>query len=382
MPCRRRGRARSSCSSARRSAWRRRRPRSRPRPSSAGRPRPGGTASRAVCFHATSVASGPRAHPHRADPHSGDRPCPPQRLRRPSIPRRRPPGPLPPRRARAAGLTLGVDLGRAPVTLKILLENALRHAGGGIVREEDVAALAAWRAGRRRRGRGPVHALARRAPGLHRRARGRGPRGDARRDGEPRRRPRAGEPARPRGPRHRPLRPDRRLGRRRVVRLQRRARVRAQRRALPAPALGADRVPRPARRAAGHRDHPPGQPRVPRHGRQRPRRRRRPRRVPGHARRDGLAHDDGQRRSASSATASAGSRPRRSCWASRSTSRCRAIVGVRLHGELPKAAHRDRPRARHHRDAARVRRRRRVRGVRGRRPRRRSRSPTGRRSPT
>ncbi len=46
-----------------------------------------------------------------------------------------------------SGLTLGVDLGRAPVTLKILLENALRHAGGGIVREEDVAALASWSPG-------------------------------------------------------------------------------------------------------------------------------------------------------------------------------------------------------------------------------------------
>jgi aconitate hydratase len=46
-----------------------------------------------------------------------------------------------------SGIALGVDLGRAPVTLKILLENALRHAGGGIVREEDVAALAAWRPG-------------------------------------------------------------------------------------------------------------------------------------------------------------------------------------------------------------------------------------------
>ena len=44
-------------------------------------------------------------------------------------------------------------------------------------------------------------------------------------------------------------------------------RVRAQRRALPAPALGADRVPRPAGRAARDRDHPPGQPRVPRDGR-------------------------------------------------------------------------------------------------------------------
>ena len=41
-------------------------------------------------------------------------------------------------------VSLGTDLGRAPVTLKILLENALRHAGGGIVREDDVNALAAW----------------------------------------------------------------------------------------------------------------------------------------------------------------------------------------------------------------------------------------------
>jgi aconitate hydratase len=46
-----------------------------------------------------------------------------------------------------SGVPLGLDLGRAPVTLKILLENALRHAGGGIVREEDVAALAAWSPG-------------------------------------------------------------------------------------------------------------------------------------------------------------------------------------------------------------------------------------------
>ncbi len=46
-----------------------------------------------------------------------------------------------------SGLELGVDLGRAPMTLKILLENVLRHAGDGIVREEDVATLAAWRPG-------------------------------------------------------------------------------------------------------------------------------------------------------------------------------------------------------------------------------------------
>ena len=40
-----------------------------------------------------------------------------------------------------------LDLGRAPVTLKILLENVLRHAGGGVVRPEDVETLTAWRPG-------------------------------------------------------------------------------------------------------------------------------------------------------------------------------------------------------------------------------------------
>ena len=48
-------------------------------------------------------------------------------------------------RGRAGGLSM--DLDHLPVTIKILLENVLRHAGGGIVREEDVAALAAWRPG-------------------------------------------------------------------------------------------------------------------------------------------------------------------------------------------------------------------------------------------
>jgi aconitate hydratase len=42
---------------------------------------------------------------------------------------------------------LGIDLGRVPMTVKILLENALRHAGGGVVRTEDVETLASWRPG-------------------------------------------------------------------------------------------------------------------------------------------------------------------------------------------------------------------------------------------
>jgi aconitate hydratase len=42
---------------------------------------------------------------------------------------------------------LGTDLGRFPVTVKILLENALRHAGRGIVQADDVETLARWRPG-------------------------------------------------------------------------------------------------------------------------------------------------------------------------------------------------------------------------------------------
>ena len=40
-----------------------------------------------------------------------------------------------------------LDLDRLPVTLKILLENVVRHAGDGVVRETDVSALAAWKPG-------------------------------------------------------------------------------------------------------------------------------------------------------------------------------------------------------------------------------------------
>jgi aconitate hydratase len=40
-----------------------------------------------------------------------------------------------------------IDLARAPMTLKILLENVLRHAGGGIVEPADVERLASWRPG-------------------------------------------------------------------------------------------------------------------------------------------------------------------------------------------------------------------------------------------
>ena len=52
-----------------------------------------------------------------------------------------------------------IDLASAPVTIKILLENLLRHAGGGVVTEADVTTLTAWRSGPAGRGRDPVHAV-------------------------------------------------------------------------------------------------------------------------------------------------------------------------------------------------------------------------------
>jgi aconitate hydratase len=48
---------------------------------------------------------------------------------------------------RLAAVAGGPDLGRTPITVKILLENVIRHAGGGVVDEADVRLLAGWRPG-------------------------------------------------------------------------------------------------------------------------------------------------------------------------------------------------------------------------------------------
>jgi aconitate hydratase len=60
---------------------------------------------------------------------------------------RAPLGPGLPDVYRLAVLAGRIDLSTAPVTVKILLENALRHAGGPMVRAGDVETLASWRAG-------------------------------------------------------------------------------------------------------------------------------------------------------------------------------------------------------------------------------------------
>ena len=162
----------------------------------------------------------------------------PGSLRRTCIPRSGPPGRLSTGRAgRPDGLGGAARHGPHPARER---PAPRRRPDGRCPRGRDPGQLAP---GRGRRGRGPVHALARDPPGLHRRARHRRPRGHARRDGRPGRRSDQGQPARPGRPGHRPQRagrPVRDVGR---LRLQRRARVRAQRRALPAPALGPDRLP-------------------------------------------------------------------------------------------------------------------------------------------
>ena len=61
---------------------------------------------------------------------------------------RRPLGDDLPDHYRLAVLSDRIDLDSAPVTVKILLENALRHAGEGMVHAADVETLTAWRPGR------------------------------------------------------------------------------------------------------------------------------------------------------------------------------------------------------------------------------------------
>ena len=183
-------------------------------------------------------------------------------------------------------LQASYDVARLPYTLRVLLENVLRN-GDEAGRRRGRALGCEGRAVER----DLVRAVARPAPGPDGRAGGRRPRGDAERDGRPRRRPGEDQPADPGRARDRPLGAGRRVRVADRVRAQRRARVRAQPRALPVPALGPDRVRRVQGRAARHRHLPPGEPRVPRARRRGPRRRR----VPRHARRHRLAHDDGQR---------------------------------------------------------------------------------------
>ena len=156
------------------------------------------------------------------------------------------------------------DVARLPFSLKILLENLLRHEDGRFVKAADIEALARWDVKSTAAQGDLLRAGARAAAGLHRRALRRRSRGDARRHRAARRQSRPGQPAAAGRARHRSLGAGGLLRPGRRVPAERRARVLAQQGALRVPALGAERVPQFPRRAARHRHRAPGEPRVPR----------------------------------------------------------------------------------------------------------------------
>ena len=146
-----------------------------------------------------------------------------------------------------------------------------------------------------RRRRLPLHAHPRRAAGLHRGSRDRGPGVHARRHPRDGWRSRAHQPARARRPGHRPLGAGRFLRDRLRLREERGARIRAQPRALrPAP-LGPGGLRELQRGAARDGDRTPGEPGIPGVGHSPAGARRDLSGVSGHGGGDGLAHDDGER---------------------------------------------------------------------------------------
>ena len=187
------------------------------------------------------------------------------------------------------------DVARLPYSLKVLLENVLRLEDGRSVTAADVEAIAGWDPAATPSAEIPfqparvlmqdftgvpaVVDLAAMRDAMEEIG------GDPDRD----------QPAGRRRPGDRPLGPGRRLRQRARLRGQRRARVRAQPRALLVPEVGAALLRQLPRGAAGDRHLPPGQPRVHRPGRLQPRGRGRPQRLPRHAGRHRLPHDDGQR---------------------------------------------------------------------------------------
>ena len=213
------------------------------------------------------------------------------------------------------------DVARLPYSIKVVLENLLRHEDGLAVRPADIEAVAGWGDRPERHGLGaedaaeialtPERVLMQDFTGVPCVV-------DlaAMRDAlsDPRRRPGQGQPAGPGRAGHRPLGHRRGVGRPRGLRRERRHRVPAEHRALPAPALGPAGLRRLPGGAARHRDLPPGQPRVPVAGGVRHRRRQG---LLRHAGRHRLPHHHGQRARRPRAGGSAASRPRRPCWASR-----------------------------------------------------------------
>ena len=206
--------------------------------------------------------------------------------------------------------------------MKVLLENLVRLENGRTVTVDDIKAVAEWlktRRSEREIAFRPARVLMQDFTGVPGRGRSRR---DARGDGQARRRPEQINPLAPVD-----LVIDHSVmvdafGTRQRLRPECQARIRAQSRALRLPALGPERLRQFPRRAAGHRHLPSGQSRIP---------------GPGGVDRPRTAADRSPiptRWSAPTATppwstaspcwagASAASRPRRRCWASRSRCCC------------------------------------------------------------
>ena len=223
------------------------------------------------------------------------------------------------------------DLGRVPYSIKLLLENLLRHEDGVNVKAEDVEALARREIGGAAReiAYSPARILLQDFTGVPCvvdlaamrdaiEALG----GNAEPD----------QPPRARRPRDRPLRRRRRLRAPRRPPGEHQPRVRTQPRALPVPALGPAGFLELPRRAARHGHLPPGQPRVPEQCRVRRRRRAPPSR---HGRRHRLAHHRWSTASACSAGASAGIEAEAAMLGQPLSMLVPPVVGLRLTGELP-----------------------------------------------
>ena len=210
--------------------------------------------------------------------------------------------------------------------------------------------------------RDPVSAGAGADAGLHRRPGGRRPGGDARRDGGDRRRPGGDQSARRRRPGDRSLGAGGRVRERARLRDQCRARLRAQPRALLVPQVGPGVLRQVPGRPARDRHLPPGQPRVHRPGRLPRRQRGGAARLPRHAGRDRLPHDDGQR----PRRARLGSRRDRGGGGDAGPADLdAAAAGARLQAlrRAARGSHRHRPRPHRDRDAPRAGRGLDVRGV-------------------
>ena len=167
------------------------------------------------------------------------------------------------------------DVYRLPYTLRILLENVLRHEDGVDGHREPTSRRSpagSPRPSRRRRSPSrPAACCSRTSPACRRSS-------TSRRCGTRCRTsaaPRADQPAASGRARDRPLGAGGRVRDPARDPPERGARVRAESRALRLPALGARRLRRLQGRPALDRDRPPGQPRVPRPRRRGPRRRRR-----------------------------------------------------------------------------------------------------------